>query len=119
MIQGSSIARATIDQVHAIAADYSHIMVCLDSNHTHDHVLAELRAYAPLTSKTSYCVVFDTIIDDLPADMFPDRPWGPGNNPKTAVREFLKSHSEFEIDRSIQDKLQITACPDGYLKRLR
>lgn len=117
MIQGSSIDDDIIDQVHAAAAGYKKILVCLDSNHTHDHVLAELEAYAPLTSQGSYCVVFDTIIEDLPADMFPDRPWGPGNNPKTAVWKYLESHPEFEIDRGIPDKLQITVAPDGFLRR--
>ncbi|GAC1610381.1 MAG: cephalosporin hydroxylase family protein [Aquirhabdus sp.] len=118
MIQGSSIDPEIIAQTLAVAADYSRVMICLDSNHTHDHVLAELKAYAPLTSKGSYCVVFDTIVEDMPRDMYPDRPWGPGNNPKTAVWEYLKIHPEFEIDRSIQNKLLITVAPDGYLKRI-
>lgn len=118
MIQGSSIAPEVIEQVREVASDYQRILVCLDSNHTHEHVLAELDAYAPLVSKDSYCVVFDTIVEDLPAEMFPDRPWGPGNNPKTAVREYLKTHPEFEIDKSIQHKLLITVAPDGYLKRV-
>lgn len=118
MIQGSSIAVDIIAQVHAVAAKYSRILVCLDSNHTHEHVLAELNAYAPLTSVDSYCVVFDTVVEDLPKEMFPDRPWGPGNNPKTAVWEYLKTHPEFQIDKSIQDKLLITVAPDGYLKRI-
>ena len=118
MIQGSSIAPEIVDKVHAVAANYSRILVCLDSNHTHDHVLAELQAYAPLTSKGSYCVVFDTVIEDMPKEMFPDRPWGPGDNPKTAVWEYLKTHPEFEIDKSIQHKLLLTVAPDGYLKRV-
>jgi cephalosporin hydroxylase len=117
MIQGSSIASEVIAQVKAIAANYRRIIICLDSNHTHEHVLAELEAYAPLTSPSSYCVVFDTVIEDMPADAFPDRPWGPGNNPKTAVREYLKSHPEFTIDTEIQNKLLITVAPDGYLYR--
>lgn len=117
MIQGSSIAPEIVEQVHAFAANYSRILVCLDSNHTHDHVLAELEAYAPLTSKGSYCVVFDTIIEDLPEQMFPNRPWAPGNNPKTAVWEYIKTHPEFEIDKSIHDKLLISVAPDGFLKR--
>jgi cephalosporin hydroxylase len=117
MIQGSSIASDVVAQVHEIAAGYQHVLVCLDSNHTHAHVLAELEAYAPLTSVGSYCVVFDTIVEDVPADMYPDRPWGPGDNPKTAVREYLKTHKEFEIDRSIQHKFVITVAPDGYLIR--
>ena len=102
MIQGSSIDYEVIEQVRNIAKNYKCIMVCLDSNHTHDHVLSELQAYADLTSIGSYCCVFDTIIEDFPLETYPDRPWGPGNNPKTAVYEFLKSHSEFEIDKTIQ-----------------
>lgn len=119
MIQGSSVAPETIEQVKQIASSYKRILVCLDSNHTHDHVLAELEAYAPLTSIGSYCVAFDTLIEDMPADMFPDRPWGPGNNPKTAVWKFMKTHPEFEIDKSIPHKLLITVAPDGYLKKVR
>lgn len=119
MIQGSSIAPEIIAQVHDIARGHERVLVCLDSNHTHEHVLAELEAYAPLTSKGSYCVVFDTIIEDMPAEMFPDRPWGPGNNPKTAVWQWLKAHPEFEIDKSIENKLLISVAPDGYLKKVR
>ena len=118
MIQGSSIAPEIIEQVHAVAANYSRVLICLDSNHTHDHVLAELQGYASLTSVGSYCVVFDTIIEDMPKGFFPNRPWDPGNNPKTAVWEYLKGHPEFEIDKSIQHKLLITVAPDGYLKRV-
>ncbi len=131
MIEGSSIAPDVIRQVHDIARNFSRILVCLDSMHTHDHVLAELEAYAPLVTPGSYCVVFDTIIEDMPADMFPDRPWGPGNNPKTAVWEYLRRLKEdgrtaadgaplqFEIDKMIENKLLITVAPDGYLKRVR
>jgi cephalosporin hydroxylase len=119
MLQGSSIDEDIISQVHAIAKKYSCVMICLDSNHTHEHVLAELEAYAPLTSIGSYCCVFDTVVEDMPKSMFPNRPWGPGNNPKTAAWEYLKKHAEFEIDHSIQNKLLITVAPDGYLKRIR
>jgi cephalosporin hydroxylase len=118
MIQGSSIAPEIIEQVKAKAAGKQRVLVCLDSNHTHEHVLAELEAYALLTSVGSYCVVFDTFVEDIPADVFPDRPWGPGNNPKTAVREYLKTHSEFEIDKRIDHKLLISVAPEGYLKRI-
>jgi cephalosporin hydroxylase len=117
MIEGSSIAPEVIEQVHARAAELERVLVFLDSNHTHAHVLAELEAYAPLTSAGSYCVVFDTLIDDMPADMFPDRPWGPGDNPKTAVHEYLNAHPEFEIDKQMDHKLLISVAPDGYLKR--
>jgi cephalosporin hydroxylase len=119
MIQGSSISPEIVTQVKEVASSYSRVMICLDSNHTHDHVLAELQAYAPLTSVGSYCCVFDTSIEDMPKEMFLDRPWGPGNNPKTAVWEYLKSNHEFEIDKSIQNKLLITVALDGYLKRIK
>lgn len=118
MIQGSSVDPVIIAQVHTIAKGYNKILVCLDSNHTHEHVLAELEAYAPLTSKDSYCIVYDTAVEDMPAALAGDRPWGPGNNPKTAVWEYLRAHPEFEIDRSIENKLLITVAPDGYLKRI-
>lgn len=118
MIQGSSVAPDIVDQVKQIASGYNRIMVFLDSNHTHDHVLAELEAYAPLTSVGSYCVVFDTVVEDMPKEMFLDRPWGPSDNPKTAVWKYLEMHKEFEIDKSIQHKLLITVAPDGYLKRV-
>ena len=119
MIEGSSVSPDIIDRVKKIANNYARVLVCLDSNHTHDHVLDELKAYASLTSIGSYCVVFDTNVEDMPIEMFEERPWGPGNNPKTAVREFLKTNHEFEIDKNIEDKLLITVAPDGYLKRIR
>ena len=129
MIQGSSVVPEIVEQVREIAKDYKRIMVCLDSNHTHDHVLAELEAYAPLTGMDSYCVVFDTIIEDMLDDMFPNRPWGKGNNPKTAVWEYLRRLKDegrsaadgaplhFEVDKTIENKLLISVAPDGYLKR--
>ena len=116
MIQGSSIAAEVVAQVHAYARNFNKIFVCLDSNHTHDHVLAELQAYAPLVKKGSYCVVFDTVIDDLPDTLCSDRPWGRGNNPKTAVKEFLETTDRFVIDQNIDNKLLISAAPGGYLK---
>jgi cephalosporin hydroxylase len=119
MIQGSSIALETIEQVRARAAGKQTVLVCLDSNHTHDHVFAELIAYAPLTSVGSYCVVFDTFIDDMPAGTYPNRPWGPRNNPKSAIREFLKAHPEFAIDRQMDNRLLISVAPEGYLKRIK
>ncbi|MBS1644362.1 MAG: cephalosporin hydroxylase family protein [Bacteroidetes bacterium] len=117
MIQGSAIDENIVDQVKKHAAGKEVVMVCLDSNHTHEHVLRELELYAPLTTVGSYCVVFDTIVEDMPRAMY-DRPWDVGNNPKTAVWEYLKSHSEFEIDKQIDNKLLISVAPDGYLKRI-
>jgi len=118
MIEGSSVSAEVVAEVRARAANRQAVLVCLDSNHTHEHVLAELEAYAQLTTVNSYCVVFDTVVEDMPASMFPDRPWGPGDNPKTAVREFLKSHPEFVVDKGIDHKLMISVAPDGYLRRV-
>lgn len=119
LLQGSAIDPSVVAQVRGLAAGKAPIMVVLDSNHTHEHVLAELDAYADLVSAGSYCVVFDTVVEDLPADLYPDRPWGPGNNPKTAVHEFLRRDTRFEIDRDIEAKILVTVAPDGYLKRVR
>ena len=118
LIEGSSIAPEIIQQVRSHADGADRVLVSLDSNHTHEHVLAELNAYADLVSVGSYCIVFDTAIEDLPAGSFPDRPWDVGNNPKTAVHEWLKSHPEFAIDKGIDNKLLISVAPDGYLKRV-
>jgi cephalosporin hydroxylase len=117
MIQGSSVAPDVVAKVLAYASGFERVMVCLDSNHTHEHVLAELRAYAPLTTPGCYCVVFDTFVEDMPSDLFPDRPWTPGNNPKTAVHAYLKENVKFEIATAVADKLQITVAPDGFLRR--
>ena len=118
MIQGPSTAPDVIAKASNAARGRERVLVCLDSHHTRDHVLAELWAYAPLTTVGSYCVVFDTIIEDLPEGTYPDRPWGPGNNPKNAVHEFLRTHPGFVIDQSIDHKLMISVAPDGYLKRV-
>lgn len=116
MIEGSSIADATVAQVREQARDRKRILVTLDSNHTHEHVLRELQLYAPLVTKDSYLVVFDTVVEDMPKSLFPDRPWGPGDNPKTAVREFLKHTDRFVIDKGVENKLLLTVAPEGYLK---
>ena len=118
MIEGSSVDEDVVSETRRIAAGFERVLVCLDSNHTHDHVLSELHAYAGLVSVGSYCVVFDTVVEDLPDGTYPDRPWGPGDNPKTAVHRFLEDNDRFEIDRDIDAKLQISVAPDGFLKRI-
>jgi len=119
MIEGSSTSESVVSQVHRYARDYNRIMVMLDSNHTHEHVLKELQSYASLISVGSYCVVFDTVISNLDDSNFPDRPWNRESNPQTAVFEFLKNSDGFVIDERIHDKLQITVAPNGFLKRIR
>ncbi|WAS05803.1 cephalosporin hydroxylase family protein [Gloeomargaritales cyanobacterium VI4D9] len=117
ILEGSSVNPDIIKQVSERASFAKRVMVFLDSNHSHNHVLLELEAYGKIVTPSSYCIVLDTGIEDMPPGSFPDRPWGKGDNPKTAVWEFLKNHPEFEIDKSIQHKLLITAAPDGYLRK--
>ena len=117
LVQGSSTDPKIINQVKELSKPFKTVMVLLDSNHTKEHVLNELLAYTPLVSQNSYCIVFDTVIEDLPDENWVNRQWGVGNNPKNAVHEFLKFNSNFEIDRDFQNKLQITVAPDGFLKR--
>jgi len=120
LIEGSSVSSETVKQVSDLAKTKKNIMVCLDSNHTHEHVLEELKLYSPFVSVNNYCVVFDTIVEDMPADYdWGIRPWGRGNNPKTAVWEFLKKNDNFEINKSIDSKLLISVAPDGFLKRIK
>jgi cephalosporin hydroxylase len=121
MIQGSSTNEGVVQQACNFARGRrsKSVLIVLDSNHTHDHVLRELELYSPLVTQGSYLVVFDTIIEDMPRDFFPDRPWSKGNNPKTAVQEFLKTNDRFVVDKEIQNKLLITVAPDGYLKCIK
>ena len=121
MIQGSSTDENIIKQVKKIAKNKKKIIVVLDSNHTHDHVLKELESYSQFVKKGCYLIVFDTIIEDIPQKIakMSKRPWGKGNSPRSAVNEFLKKNSRFVIDTKIDDKLQISVAPNGYLKCIR
>ena len=116
LIEGSSIDPEVVADVRRRVEGKS-VLVVLDSNHTHEHVLSELEAYTPLVPSGGYCVVFDTIIESISNELYPDRPWSVGNNPKTAVREFLLAHPEFEVDEDIESKILITVAPGGYLRR--
>ena len=118
IFEGSSIDKKILSDICKISSKFKRVLVFLDSNHTHDHVLQELNNYSGFVSKDSYCVVFDTIIEDLPKNFFPDRPWDKGNSPKSAINEFLKYNKEFQIDYQLSDKLLNTASPLGFLKRV-
>jgi cephalosporin hydroxylase len=119
LVEGSSTDKDVIKRVYDLASGRRQVLVALDSNHTHEHVLKELELYSPLVGAGSYLVVFDTVIEDMPDGSFPDRPWGKGNNPKTAVREFLKTNDRFVVDSEIESKLLITVAPGGYLKCIK
>ena len=119
MIEGSSVDAKIVEKVYRISKKFKNIMVCLDSHHTHNHVLSELNLYAPLVSKGNYCIVFDTLIDSFSKKYFKDRPWGPGNNPMTAVKDFLKKNKNFQIDKKVFQKLLISNNQDGYLRRIK
>jgi cephalosporin hydroxylase len=115
LIQGSSVDPAIVASIQALASKRKRVLVVLDSNHTHAHVLDELKSYGPMVTRGSYLVVFDTIIEEMPPEFSKDRPWGKGNNARTAVQEYLKTTDRFLVDREIDSKLQITAAPGGYL----
>lgn len=117
IIEADAVAPETIDRVTQLASNADRVMVVLDSNHTHEHVLAELHGYGPLVSQGCYLAVLDTVIQDLPAESYPDRPWGVGNNPRTAVAEYLDGGAPFDVDSSYDDKLLIGSAPGGYLRR--
>ena len=119
MIEGSSVDEKTIKQVEKAVKKHKKILVCLDSLHTHEHVLKELNLYSKFVSKESYLIVFDTIIEYMPKGFFKDRPWDKGNNPATAVKEFLKKNKNFIVDKEIEDKLLITGSLGGYLKKIK
>ena len=119
LIEGSSIAKPVVQQVKEFVKDKDTVMVCLDSNHTHEHVLEELKLYSAFVTKGSYLIVFDTIIEDMSEYVFPNRPWGKGNNPKTAVWEFMKENDRFIVDKDTENKLLFTVAPDGYLKCIK
>ena len=119
MLEGSAISQEIIEKIKPFVEGKKTVMVCLDSNHTHDHVLAELQLYSPFVTVGSYLVAFDTIVEDLPADLYNDRPWSVGDNPKTAVWEFLKSNDDFVINNEIDNKLLVSVAPSGYLKRVK
>lgn len=117
-LKGSSIDPRVVEEIRSYAKNKKSILVYLDSNHTHEHVARELEVYSPLVTKGSYCIVFDTIIEDLPKDTHPNRPWNVGNNPKTAVIEFLKNNPEFKIDTEIDNKLLVSVAPQGFLQKV-
>ncbi len=119
LIEGSSVDEDVAREVKAFAVNRKRVLVVLDSNHTHEHVAKELALYSPFVTRDSYLVVFDTIIEDVPDDLFKNRPWGKGNNPKTAVWEFLKTSDRFVIDQEYNNKLLITVAPDGYLRCIK
>jgi cephalosporin hydroxylase len=116
MIEGSSTDAAVVEHVRRLVSGASRVLVLLDSNHTHEHVLQELRLYSPLVTPGSYVIVFDTIIESMPVDAFPERPWGRGDNPATAVQAFLAENHRFVVDEDIDRKLLISVSPGGYLQ---
>jgi cephalosporin hydroxylase len=119
MLEGSSTDLAIVEKVRTLARAVSSVLVVLDSNHTHDHVLRELELYSPLVRPGGYLIVMDTVVEDLPAELFPDRPWRPGDSPRTAVQAFLKGNDRFQVDEEIENKLLVTVAPGGYLRCVR
>ena len=119
MLEGSSLDEDILKKVKKLAQNKKRVLLFLDSFHTHEHVLKELELYSPLIKKGGYIIVFDTMIEFMPKGSFPNRPWGKGNNPHTAVKQFLRHNKRFKIDKKVEEKLLITSCPDGFLKCVR
>ncbi len=119
MIEASSVDNGTFKKVEQLSKNYSNVLVILDSNHTEEHVLQELKLYGSLVSKNSYCIVFDTIISEMAPDFSNNRPWNRGNSPKTAINKFLKKDDKFIVDNSIDNKLLISMAPGGFLKKVK
>lgn len=118
-IEGSTIDAATLERVRSLIGERTPVMVILDHNHTHAHVLRECELYSELVSAGSYMVVLDTIMEDMPDGYFAGKPYGKGNNPGTAVREFLATHDHFDVDHDIEDRVLMTLAPGGFLRRAR
>jgi cephalosporin hydroxylase len=118
MIEGSSVDPEIVNSIKEKVKGKK-VLVCLDSLHTHAHVLKELEMYSEMVNVGSYIVCPDTFIEYFPKGYFSDRPWDIGDNPMTALIEFLKHNKNFIIDKDIDDKLLITEGFDGYLKRVK
>jgi len=116
IFDGSSTDPVIARKIHDFARKRDPVMVVLDSDHTHAHVLRELMLYSDLVKTGSYIVVLDTIIEFMPPTAFPDRPWGKGNNPFTAVSEFLVSDRRFAVDSELESTLLLSSAPGGYLR---
>lgn len=113
LIEGSSVEDEVVDQVKKIVSQHNRIMVVLDSNHTHEHVLYELEIYSKFVTKDCFLLVLDTVIDDL--DIDPERPWGPGSSPKSAVKEFMiKNPGKFTYEQSYENRALLSVAPYGY-----
>ena len=118
IVEGSSVSPDVVAGVREEAEKFENVLVMLDSNHTHEHVLAELMAYSSMVSSGSYLIVFDSVVEDMPENFYPNRPWGKGDNPKTAVHEFLEQNRGFQLDHTLQNKLLISVCPDGFMRKI-
>ena len=119
MLEGSSLDEKIVYKVKKYAENKKRVLMFLDSFHTHDHVLAELELYSPFVKKNGYIVVFDTMVEFMPKNSFPNRPWGKGNSPYTAVKKFLRQNKRFKVDKEIEEKLLISSCPNGFLRCIR
>lgn len=116
LIEGSSVDESTVERVRSITGGSKEVMLILDSYHTHEHVLKELRLYSPFVGKGFYIVCGDTVVEDIPEQTHRTRPWGPGDNPKTALRQFLLENDRFIVDKKTENKLLFTCNPDGYVQ---
>ncbi len=119
LIEGPSTSVEVMDKVRAEIPAGAKVMVILDSDHSRDHVLDELRHYGPLVTAGQYLVVADTLLGRIRPDQTPKKRsavWEPGNEPLTAARTYLTETDRFEVDEIVNGKLVISSSPGGYLK---
>ena len=119
LIEGSSSDPEVFEQISSQIPEGSNILLVLDSNHTHDHVLAELKLWSPLLQKGNFIIVSDTIVEVIPEQKHRPRPWGPGNNPMTGMQEFLESNGRFTSSNAYSDRAIVSFNPSGYLKCIK
>ena len=115
MIEKDSTDPHLIEELTKKLKKFKNFYIHLDSNHTHEHVLKELKIYSKFLKKNNYIVADDTIVNEIPNQTYRPRPWSNKRNPMTAVKEFLKKNKKFKIDSDIYEKIYFSASPDGFL----
>ncbi len=116
LIKGSSTDESIVESIRSSITPEDRVMVILDSNHSHQHVLDELRIYAPMVTQGQHMIVSDTIVETIPSHDERPREWGKGNNPATAVWAYLEESDRFEVDEMVDKRLLMGFTPGGYLR---
>ena len=117
LLETSSVSDEAVSAARDFLGNAERALLVLDSNHTHEHVLAELRVLAPLLPVGSFILVADTIVEELPQGHYVNRPWDRGNSPLTAANQFLGENPGFVRDTEWSRRALLTEFRDGILRR--